>query len=104
MKYMKETAETARLIAEQDAKINAIKAKYPDYHQMTDDVYEEFTAEVRPICDEYKPKIRASLEVAEATAEEYEELREIWGGFFDGGEECFDMLASASDEKPWLFV
>lgn len=102
MKYMKETAETARLIAEMDAKIEAIKSKYPDVHQMTDDVYTAFSAELQPICNEYNQKIEASLEPTEATPEEQAELRKEWAKW--GGEDMFDMLANASDEKPWLFI
>lgn len=99
MKYMKDTAETARLYAEWHTKCEEIRSRYSQEVLDTRDCgyYEEETFSSNPVIieaaalnrqleeirKEYEPKISDSRVIATATEEEEAEARELWGEFYD---------------------
>lgn len=113
MKYMKDTAETARLYAEWNSKSAEIRSHYSQEVLDTRDCgyYEEETFSSNPtiieaaalnrqlekIRKEYEPKIHASRVVAAATEEEEAEARELWGEFYDA-------INAMSERHPEHFV
>lgn len=113
MKYMKETAETARLIAEKRAKIAEVRARhsaeaietcnggyYGTFTFSKDPVTieaAELNKELEEIRREYERKIDDSMEVATATEDEEAEIRAFWDQW---GEGTYDIINAASERHP----
>ena len=114
MKYMNDTAETARLYAEWHTKCEEIRRHYSQEVLDTRDCgyYEEETFSSNPVIikaaalnrqleeirKEYEQKISDSRVIATATKEEEEESRRNLGDLL------FDAINFASEQNPEHFV
>ena len=112
MKYMKDTAETARLIAERDAKFAEIRSRhspeaiekrdcgyYGTHTTSADPVTIEaalLNRELEEINKQYASKIDESREVATADEAEEAEVKALWGEFYD-------KMNAFSEKNPELF-